>query len=74
MEDKKLIEILKEKDLSFYTVISDNVENITKEQLKDIILSLYLQLPNYITSPTLQKHFYNDIIEDLETTWKEVEQ
>lgn len=73
MENKELIQILKEEDLSFYRIIINNVENMTKEQLKDIILSLYLQLPNYITSPILQKHFYNDVIEDLEATWKEVE-
>lgn len=72
MENKKLIQILKKEDLSLYSVISNNIETINKEQLKDIILSIYLQLPNYITSHTILKHFYNDLIEDLETTWKEV--
>lgn len=71
MENKKLIESLKERELNLYTFIMENIENITKEQLKDIILSLYIQVPNYITSPIIQKHFYSDLIKDLENTWKE---
>lgn len=71
MENKKLIDILKNTNLSFYAKIDNNIENITKKQLKDIILSQCLQMPNYITSPTVLKHFYEDVIKDLEITWKE---
>ena len=70
MKKEKLIQILKNYDLSFYTTIDKNVDNISKEQLKDIILSFCLHIPNYIISPTIQKHFYNDVIKDLEITWK----
>jgi len=67
MNPEELINILKENNLSLYTTINDNFEKITKEQLRDIILSLALQIPNYINSPTILKHFYNDLIEDLNT-------
>ena len=71
MENEKLLQILKNKDISLYTIIDKNVDNISKNQLKDIILSVCLQLSSYITSHTILKHFYNDLIEDLEITWKE---
>ena len=71
MENEKLLQILKNKDISLYTIIDKNVDNISKNQLKDIILSVCLQLSSYITSPTILKHFYNDLIEDLEIAWKE---
>lgn len=71
MENEKLIKVLKEQDSTLYTKIDKYFTNITKEQLKDIILSQCLQTSNYITSPTILKHFYTDVIEDLEITWKE---
>ena len=67
MKSEDLINILKDNNLSLYTTINNNFENLTKEQLRDIILSLALQIPNYINSPTILKHFYNDLIEDLTT-------
>ena len=73
MENKKLIKLLKEKDLAFSSTISNNIEKINKEQLKEIFLALHIQISNYINNPTILRHFYNDVLEDLELNWKEVD-
>lgn len=73
MKNKTLIKLLKEQDLAFRSTISNNIEKITSEQLKDIFLALHLQISNYIDNPTILRHFYEDVIEDLEETWKESE-
>lgn len=73
MENQDLIKLLKEKDLSFSSTIRNNIEKINKEQLKDIFLALHIQISNYIDNPTILRHFYNDVMEDLECTWKEVD-
>lgn len=39
MKNKKLIDILKNINLSFYTKIANNIQHITNNQLKDITLS-----------------------------------
>ena len=73
MENKELIKFLKEYSLAFCSTISNHIEKMSKEQLKDIFLALHLQISNYIDNPTILQHFYADIMEDLENTWNEVE-
>lgn len=73
MENKKLIKFLKEHSLAFCSTINNHIEKMSKEQLKDIFLALHLQISNYLDNPTILRHFYDDVMEDLEKTWNEVE-
>lgn len=72
MENQELIKLLKENDVAFSSTIRNNIEKMNTEQLKDIFLSLHIQISNYINNPTILKHFYDDVMKDLELNWKEV--
>lgn len=73
MKNKELIDFLKEHSLAFCSTINNHIEKMSKEQLKDIFLALHLQISNYIDNPTILRHFYDDVMADLEITWKEKE-
>jgi len=71
MESKELIKLLKDENSTIYGVVSDNLKKINKQQLQDIILEFFLNVSLYVNNPVIQKHFYNDLINELEKDWKE---
>lgn len=70
MENEKLLKILKDNSLSLRNT---DIKNISKKQLNDILFSLRLQVFNYINSPIILNHFLDDVVKDLEQTWKDGE-
>jgi len=74
MESKELIKLLKNENSTIYGVVKDNLKKINKKQLEDIILEFFLHVSLYIDNRTIQNHFYNDLIGQLEKDWNNEEQ
>lgn len=74
MESSELINLFKKESPAIYNVVSNNIQEISKEQLKDIILEFVLHVSAYINNPTIQNHFYEDLINQLEKDWKNEEE
>lgn len=74
MESNELISLLKKEKPAIYNVISNNIKKISKEQLKDIILEFVLHVSAYINNPTIQNHFYSDLVNQLEKDWNNEEE
>lgn len=74
MESKELLELLKNKNSTIYGVVRDNLNKISKKQLEDIILEFFLHVSLYINNPTIQNHFYDDLVSQLEKDWNNEEE